>query len=344
MMEIACRELTADLPGTGGRVKEQPEDFRVVEIPAYDPCGEGEHLFVRIEKTGLSTEELVGDVASRLGIARREIGTAGLKDKWAVTEQTISIPAAHESQLAGIDAEAYRILSAQRHTNKLRTGHLRGNRFEIRIREALHPEHADAIVQRLQQTGLPNFFGSQRFGRDGRTAADGFALLSGAKLPRAFPPRRRRHLVKLTISAAQAALFNHVLAERMDRGFLERILAGDVARVVTSGGLFVVDDPDTDQTRFDAREIVPTGPMFGPKMRQAEGEVAIWEREVLESSGLSTEAFRSFGKVAAGTRRPLLVGIEELSVREEEGDVFLKFTLPPGTYATVLLQEITKTS
>src|SRR5262249_39931184 len=127
--------LTADLPGTGGRIKVQPEDFEVEEIPAYQPSGQGDFLYLWIEKRGMGAEYFTRQVARRLGIAPGDVGTAGLKDRHAVTRQWVAVPAGTEGQLDHLEGEGIRVLQVSRHTNKLRPGHLHGNRFRIHIRE-----------------------------------------------------------------------------------------------------------------------------------------------------------------------------------------------------------------
>src|SRR5947209_20244135 len=127
--------LTPELPGTGGSIKQQPEDFEVEEVPAYEPAGSGEHLFLWVEKRGLGAEYFARQVARRLGVAPGEVGTAGLKDRHAVTRQWVSVPAAAESRLTQLDGDGIALLRVSRHTNKLRPGHLRGNRFRVWIRD-----------------------------------------------------------------------------------------------------------------------------------------------------------------------------------------------------------------
>jgi len=171
--------LTAELPGTGGVLKYAPDDFRVDEIPLYTPCGEGEHLYLKIRKQGLATLEALRRIAKALNVSEREIGYAGLKDARAVTTQWISargiaLDAADAADVAGIE-----ILEASRHTNKLRTGHLVGNRFTIVVRgveeEALHK--ARAVLDVLVRRGTPNYFGEQRFGVRGEGHRCGEAIL-----------------------------------------------------------------------------------------------------------------------------------------------------------------------
>ncbi len=334
--------VTADLPGIGGVLKQQPEDFLVEEIPAYAPCGDGEHLFLWIEKRCLTTDALTQHLARTLGVAKRDIGVAGLKDRQAITRQHVSVPASCEARLESVATDFIRILNAQRHTNKLRTGHTAGNRFSILIRDVTAPEHAAPILARLRASGFSNYFGPQRFGRDNQTAEQGFELLAGQRQPRDFPPATRRYLLRLSLSAAQSDLFNQALARRIGDGLLHTALAGDVMQKVATGGLFHVEDVAAEQERLDAGETVPTGPMFGPKMKQPTGEPAALELRLLQERGLSLDDFATFGKIAAGTRRAFLVRPGEFSTETTERGVLCQFTLPPGSYATVLLREVMK--
>ena len=152
--------------GTGGVIKSQPADFVVEEIPLYEPCGEGEHLYLRIEKTSVSHGELMSCLRRHFHVKEVNIGYAGMKDKAAVTRQTVSIHLLDDPPSVEIDHERINVLWARRHTNKIRRGHLRGNRFSIRIRE-VDPLSITAVkrcLDQLQQTGMPNYFGVQRFG------------------------------------------------------------------------------------------------------------------------------------------------------------------------------------
>ena len=331
--------LTADRPGIGGRIKVQPEDFEVEEVPAYAPSGQGDFLYLWVEKRGLGAEYFVRQVARRLDMPVGEVGTAGLKDRHAVTRQMVSVPLRAEPRLPQLDGDGIRVLSVSRHGNKLKPGHLHGNRFRILVRDTTPAadEGLPLILDRLRGEGMPNFYGPQRFGHDGETVRLGLALLHNEPAGRMTP-----FLRKLALSAAQAALFNHALARRMADGLLRRVLPGDVMAKWPFGGLFVAEDVEREQARFDARETVTAGPMFGRKMFPAAGEAAGREAAVLQDAGLTPEAFRGFGKLLAGTRRQNIIYLNDLtSVREAEG-VRLSFTLPAGSYATVLLREVMK--
>ena len=331
---------TADLPGTGGRIKARPEDFEVEEVPAYEPSGPGDFLYLWIEKRDMGAEFFARQVAKRLEIAPVEVGTAGMKDRHAVTRQMVSVPAAAEDRLPQLDGDGIRVLRVSRHGNKLKPGHLRGNRFRVLVRDVV-PQAAERLgplLERLRRDGVANFYGPQRFGHDGETARLGFGLLRNG--PGGQP--RAPFLRKLALSAAQSALFNAYLARRLGDGLLRTVLPGDVMAKWPFGGLFVARDVAAEQARFDRRETVSAGPIFGRKTFPAEGEAARREDEVLRDAGLAPEAFRGFGKLVQGTRRHNLVYADDLAAECGADGVLCTFTLPAGSYATVLLREITK--
>jgi len=331
--------LTPTLPGVGGRIKVEPADFEVEEIPAYEPAGTGDHLFLWIEKTDLGAEHFIRQVARRLGIANGDVGTAGMKDRRAVTRQWVSVPISCEPALPQLEGNGIRVLRVSRHTNKLRPGHLRGNRFRILIRDAESSANVEPILDRIREHGLPNFYGPQRFGRDGETASLGMAMLRGEPIK-----VRNPFLRKLALSAAQSLLFNEYLAARMNDALLRTVLLGDVMAKWPAGGMFTAEDVTTEQSRFDRRETVTAGPMFGRKTFPAKGIAADCEAAILANAGLSTASFDEFGKLLQGTRRHNLVYIDELTCNCEESGLRLSFSLPAGSYATVFLREVMKSA
>jgi len=337
----ALPRITADLPGSGGAVKASPADFRVDEIPAYAPSGAGPHLYLRVEKSGRTTRDVVRELARRLGVAEREVGVAGLKDRHAVTTQWLSFPVARDPDPASLAGEGLRVLEASRHGNKLRTGHLRGNRFSLAVRGG-DPARAAAAAAALAARGLPNFFGPQRFGADGRNAEVGRALLLGRLgVPGAARAARDRFLRRLCISAWQASVFNRWLAERIADGLFAAALAGDVMRKLDSGGVFDCADPDADGARVARFEISPAGPIFGHAMRPASGAAAAREARLLEGEGVGAADLARGRGEAEGARRAarLPVAVEV----EGEGDGYrARFDLPRGSYATVVLGELVK--
>ena len=170
--------LTVQLLGSGGRIREALEDFTVEEVPLYLPEGSGSHAYARVEKRGLTTRDLVLTLL-RQGLKEQEIGVAGLKDKYAVTTQWLSVPNRHAAAFAALaELDGVTVLETSRHRNKLGIGHLRGNRFSIRVRGG-DPVAAAAVLEVLQTEGVPNYFGPQRFGRFGTNAVDGLKLIRG---------------------------------------------------------------------------------------------------------------------------------------------------------------------
>jgi tRNA pseudouridine13 synthase len=171
--------LTADIPGIGGIIKETPEDFVVSEIPAYEPCGAGEHLYLTIEKRGITTLEAIRRIARELKINERDVGYAGMKDSVGVTHQTLSMQRVKPDDALAVSLDCVKVISAVRHTNKLKLGHLKGNRFQIVIRgvDAGAAVKAAAILDLLRQRGVPNYFGYQRYGAQGNSHLIGAAML-----------------------------------------------------------------------------------------------------------------------------------------------------------------------
>ncbi len=173
--------LTDAYPGIGGRIKVEPEDFVVEEIPLYEPSGEGQHIYVRLEKRGLTTYQVVNAIARRLGVPAKAIGYAGLKDARAVTRQTISIDGVEPERVEKLRLPGVKILWVSRHRNKLKMGHLAGNHFTIRVRGVSRESlpAVEAVLDELHRRGVPNYFGAQRFGMRGNTHLLGWALLRG---------------------------------------------------------------------------------------------------------------------------------------------------------------------
>jgi tRNA pseudouridine13 synthase len=330
--------LTAAIPGCGGAFKATPEDFVVEEVPAYEPDGapDGEHLFVWLEKRGHSTQEVAKALARHCGVADREVSWAGLKDRQAVTRQYLSLPARKaEALVDGFAMEGVKVLRHARHRNKLKTGHLAGNRFELEVRGVRDAGALEASLALLRSGGVPNFYGEQRFGAGASNAARGKQLLmAGGR-------HRDRFERKLFLSAYQAELFNRVLAVRLERGLFARALGGDVLKKHESGGEFVCEDPSVDQPRVDSFEVSPTGPMFGPEMRRPAGEALALEEELLAAEGVTLDTFAAGGDEARGTRRLLRIPLAVTCELVGE-DARLAFSLPPGSYATVVLRELLK--
>jgi tRNA pseudouridine13 synthase len=332
--------ITASLPGIGGEIKAEPAHFVVEEIPLYAPAGEGEHVYVRLTRQGWATRALQQRLISLFGLREVDVGCAGLKDKQARATQTFSL-LLHDVDEATVARRIQEVLPVEvawtkRHRNKLRRGHLLGNRFRIVV---LNPEpeamaRAEGIAQALQSHGLPNFYGLQRFGMDGDNAQRGREVLFGRG-------PRERWLKRFLLSAYQAALFNAWLTERIRRGWFERLLTGDIAKKTDTGGLFEVMEAAVELPRFQRREITYTGPIYGARMRWASGEPGELERSVLEAAEVTTEVLRQAR--LDGSRRPARLYLDDLSIESHPKGLLFTFTLPKGAYATTVLREFMKT-
>ena len=314
-----------------------PEDFEVDEIPAYAPSGEGGHTLVRVEKRDCTTEEVARWLAHAADVAPSEVGYAGRKDRTAIARQWFSVPNLDPVRALQLELSRARVLEAGRHPHKLRTGHLRGNTFAIAVRDVDAEATARAIARlaEIARDGLPNRYGEQRFGRDGDNAARAVAVLAGRERV------RDRRQARFLISALQSAVFNAVLAARpLPIGSVE---TGDVAVVHASGGLFVVDDLVREAPRAAAFEISATGPIFGSRVLEAAGTAAQRERAALVAFDLDPDAMPTppRGIRLHGARRPFRVPVPDAVVDSSDAGVLrLRFTLPPGSYATVLIEEL----
>lgn len=334
--------LTSDIPGIGGQIRTTPEDFQVEERPLYLPCGEGEHLYVKITKRGLSTPDLVRRLSSTLGVKAQAIGVAGLKDARAVTTQMVSLQGITPQQVSQlkIDDQLLNVEVLARHRNRLRTGHHAGNHFRLVIRDVdtQAAEAVPAVLNRLSTRGVPNYFGPQRQGKSGDNYQIGAALLND--------PRRREKMGRAKriwyLNTYQSFLFNRMLARRIDR--IDRVLAGDWAMKSDNGACFQVEDADQEQPRADRFEISPTGILFGSRVSWADGEPGKIEEAVIAEAGTTRDALVAAGKACGfrGERRALRIPLTELEWSLNGSTLTLAFALPPGAYATSVLRELMK--
>ena len=327
--------ISEGLPGTGGRTRVCLEDFVVSEIPRIPPEGEGEYVYAYVEKRGLNTHDLVAALRER-GVPYNEVGVAGLKDKHAVTHQWLSVPRSHAASLNALDElEGARVLETSRHGSRLRRGHLRGNRFDVRVRQsdAGWEDRAQAIVERIDDAGLPNYFGPQRFGRFNSNAIDAVRLLRGEKVPGG------RRLNGFFISALQSHLFNWNLKGRIEAGVYDRVLPGDRARRHDTGGMFIVGDADAESERARRLEISALLPLYGRKVSGGLDAAFPLENKVLERFGLRRSDFRPLTR---GDWRISRVRPESVELLPEADGYTVAFTLPNGSYATTFLRELMK--
>jgi len=319
----------------------------VEEIPAYDPCGEGPHVYVRLTREGETTASLRRRLADSLGLSPDQVGYAGLKDKHARSTQTFSLLVEDLDKTVKVELDGVTVESPPvRHRNKLKPGHLRGNRFTLALRNMDCPpaeakERLEAIARACEPTGWPNYFGPQRQGTHGDNWLQGLAMLRG----RGGGGKKKPWLRKLLLSAWQSERFDSWLAARLGAGAFDALLAGDVAKKTDTGGLFDVEDPDAELPRLRRHDIVFTGPMFGFKMRAPahDSPAAAAEDELLEEAELPPTALKRCR--LPGTRRParLHPGDLTLSPGPRGETLTVSFSLPKGAYATTVMREFMKT-
>ncbi|HEX4446690.1 MAG TPA: tRNA pseudouridine(13) synthase TruD [Polyangiaceae bacterium] len=337
------------------RIKATPEDFVVEEVPAYEPSGAGDHVFVRFTKRERTTMDTVRDIARALGCDPRAAGFGGMKDKRAVTTQSMSLQPPRgvtsldlAARARALTLEGVTVHEATPHPHKMKPGHLSANRFTIVLRDLPEDrlDEVTAAFERIAREGVGNAFGTQRFGSRGDNAARALAWLRGEERG----PRDPR-VGRLLWSSLQSAVFNAVLDARLADGTWNVPLQGDLLKLRSSGGMFGCADVQTDTLRAAAGEVSPTGPIIGARMRWPEGAPADLERRV--SNQVLGEDFdlsrtRSLGE---GSRRALRLWVEDLRwerVKADRGDgaetsgksgacVRVYFVLPKGAYATTVL-------
>jgi tRNA pseudouridine13 synthase len=334
--------LTSGVTGIGGRIKARPEDFQVEERPLYLPCGDGEHLYVRITKRGLSTPDLVLRLSSVLGVKAKGIGVAGLKDAQAVTTQMVSLHGVAEEKLSRLrfDEQVLSMDILGRHRNRLRKGHHAGNTFHVKVRDVClgAATTVPEVLRELQCRGVPNYFGPQRQGRRGLNHQTGAQLLND--------PDRRKRMGKSQrmwyLNAYQSYIFNRLLGSRIDR--IDTVLLGDWAMKHENGACFQVNDPAVEQPRADRFEISPTGILFGSRAPWASGEPGAIERAVVSTCGATPESLSEAGAECGfrGERRAFRIRLDDLVWSLDQGTLSLTFSLPAGAYATSVLRELMK--
>jgi len=342
-IDLSIPYLTEELEGIGGKIRDRPEDFMVEEIALYEPSGNGNHLYINLTKRNQTTRDVQIELAKLFKLRPQNIGTAGLKDKNAVTTQTFSallqnrVGAEEASDLIESRLDV-KVNWVNFHTNKLRAGHLIGNKFNITITDMRMPtsqavKKAWSIADIIHLKGVPNFFGEQRMGTTREKIRDGWAVLTGEKRV------KDRWERKFLISVFQSYMCNRYLAERVNRGLFDGLLLGDIAKKHETGGIFWVNDLATEQPRYEAQEISFTVPIYGYKMSKPLGESASLEAEILEESEMTMDVFKR-GKIT-GTRR-LGRLTPKIDIKETSRGLQLSFMLPKGGYATTVLREFMK--
>ncbi|SFR54834.1 tRNA pseudouridine(13) synthase TruD [Thiomicrospira sp. ALE5] len=321
--------------------KQQLADFQVEEILSYPLTGQGEHLWLWVEKAGQNTDWVAQQLAKLANIRLRDIGFAGLKDRHGITRQWFSLylPGQVDPEWAQWQIEGVRILSSTRHQRKLQTGGLKGNRFIIRLREVTaDPVQLDARLQQIATAGVPNYYGPQRFGRNEHNLVMAQRLFAG-ELTRLRPAQR-----SLYISAARSFLFNQVLAERVRQANWNQACSGDVFQLEGSTKWFVDDGSADLAQRVLEYDLHPTGPLVGVEPSPATLDALQLETGVLQDYQAWCQGLISLGLKT--DRRALRMMVKELcwswlSVDKQlRHDLNIAFELKAGQYATSLLREL----
>lgn len=322
-------------PPATGVLRAEPADFRVDEQLGFEPSGRGEHAFIVVEKTGANTEWVARELARAAGIAPLAVGFAGLKDRHAVTRQafTLQLAGRPDPDWSTLAIEGVRVLSATRHDRKLRRGAHRGNRFRIVLRDVRGER--EAVEQRLATIaarGVPNYFGEQRFGRDGGNLALATRLFAGERMP-----RERRGIA---LSAARSELFNAVLAARVEQGDWDQALDGEVWMLDGTHAIFGPEPWNDDLARrLAALDIHPTGPLWGRGELRSSGVVAALERGAIASFGAFADGLERAG--LEQERRALRLRAAGLAHAWEAHDrLVVEFGLGAGSFATTVLREL----
>lgn len=327
-------------PVATAMLKASPEDFQVEEQIAFSLSGEGEHLWLWVEKVGQNTDWVAKQIAHYVDITSREMGVAGKKDRQAVTYQWMSchLPGKADPDFSALDIPGVKVLKAIRHNRKLQTGGLSGNRFQIRLTGVQGDVPAiEARLHRIQAKGFPNYFGEQRFGKDMQNLMQVTRLFEGKIRP-------KRHQKSLYLSAARSWMFNEELSQRIKLQNWNQALKGDVFQLQGSQKCFVSEVDDEILHRVAALDIHPTGFLTGRGKSLALGEVLELELSIMAEHPDWQSGLEKFG--LKQERRALRVLPQDLSWQwegnadHEQQSLILSFSLPSGSYATMVVREV----
>ena len=330
-------------PESSGLLRSQKSDFKVFEQLPYSPIGEGEHLYIHIRKTGANTVFVARELAKYFKVKEQLVSYAGLKDRFAVTEQWfgVHVPGKQVFDLQDLTIEGVEVLEYARHNKKLRTGALTGNRFELILRnvtqlQALNTRWNDIVTQ-----GVPNYFGEQRFGIDGGNIDKALALFSGTKVK----DKKKRGMY---LSAARSCIFNAVISERIQQNSFNNPQLGDVLMLAGTQSVFHLDEvDDAILQRFADKDVDITAPMWGAGELMTSENPKELEQKISEKYCEFSEGLPRFGLKQERRRIRLIIqeAAIEVLVNEQESDnelpsVKICFTLPAGSYATTVLREL----
>ena len=335
--------------------KQSKDDFVVTEVPLYEFSGEGEHVIIKIRKKDLATWDALQIISEAVGCKNRDIGYAGLKDKNAMTVQYLSIHKSFEDKIDAFSHPQIKILEKTYHNNKIKIGHLKGNKFFIRLKrvQPMHRMKLESALEKIVTFGMPNYFGFQRFGLDGDNYKKGEALIAGTLKV------RDRKLRKMYINAYQSYLYNGWLSKRIEVSKIVdsfeaeqiseklnlsvetikemqaqehplKVMKGDVFSHYPYGRLFNIEDLEEESEKFMNRDRVPTGLLSGKKTKFAIDDAAKFEEPFIKETKED------------GARRFAWIFPSEVSseYKEEKAWFELNFELPKGCYATEFISEL----
>lgn len=322
-------------PNMTGVIKSQPEDFRVIENLGFEPCGEGDHLFLHIEKTNVTTPDLIDQVAREFSVKSRDIGYSGMKDKVAVTRQWLSVHLPGKMNSIEIKpSSVYHLLSTGWHNKKIRPGSHRSNRFEVMVRAVTELSNQTQMqIEAIRQYGIANYFGVQRFGIRQDNVDRAIHAFSNDRRARKLNRTKRSWY----ISALRSYLFNAVLSRRIEKGHWKQPLTGDVFMLSGSHSLFSDAIDDSIIERFQQQDISSSASLYGEGSRKLLHEALALEDEVFDQHPQIIECLdRQKVKLQMRSTR-VAVDAFEVEYNQQQETLKIQATLPKGSYFTTLL-------
>ncbi|KTC84056.1 tRNA pseudouridine(13) synthase TruD [Legionella brunensis] len=322
-------------PQSLGKIKASPDDFKVNEILGFNLTGEGEHLYLQVEKKGLNTEELAKQLARSLGKSEKVISYAGLKDKEAVTTQWFSIhcPGEEIDSPHLLKGDGWRVIQYQRHAKKLRTGALAANEFLLIIRELDDCNDVEERLQKIYHGGVPNYFGAQRFGYENQNLVKAEQLLLGGV-------KVKNHFLRgIYYSAARSFLFNQILSERIQTATWNKAITGDVMQLSGTNSIFSIDEPDEDiKKRIELFDISPAAPLWGRGEERVKMQALLHQQKALAGYESWCSALEKHG--LERSYRSLRLAVECMMWDWQDNNLYLSFKLTAGSYATSVVREL----
>ncbi|MCM2678837.1 tRNA pseudouridine(13) synthase TruD [Echinimonas agarilytica] len=318
-------------PEHTAHIRTEPADFKVQEMIRVQPDGEGEHVWMNIRKQGMNTQFLAKRLAKWAGVPEKQVSYAGLKDRHAVTEQWFSVqmPGRETPDVELLNDEEVIVLSAQRHSQKLRSAVLAANRFELRLRNVSDVASVEQRWHSIVQ-GVPNYFGEQRFGINGGNIAKAERMFAGQRV--------KRPLQSIYISSVRSLMFNEIVSRRLDQGIFDRLIPGDIMMLSGSNSTFEQKGEDDLVDRLNSGDIQLTAPLWGEGRDPLVADYAELVAEVTSKHPTLIEGLKSVRARLAF--RPIQLKPESCSINAEGNDIVVGFVLPSGSFATSILREL----